>query len=601
MRAAALLFAAVAVVLLGAAPAARAALPRLQVERGDDPALVDAQGREVILRGITVNQLGDYFQADPKQATVFPLAEADFAGIGRIGFNVVRLVTNWSAWQPQRGGFSEDYLARVREAVDLAAKHGLYTVIDMHQDAWGKFIATKPGEACPPGLGPAVGWDGAPEWATFTDGQTTCRAADTRELSPAVAQAFQSFYVDRDGIQQQLVTTWGRIARAFARDERVAGFDLLNEPHPGFLVGADQSAALGRFYGAAIDAIRAGERAGGGFPHVVFFEPSVVWSGFGTDAVPPPGFTSDEHIAFAPHLYAESITVDQKLGITSVSIERGFEVAQRTAAQYDAPLWSGEWGWFGEPAKDRPKLDRYAREEDRAAIGGAFWVWKQACGDPHTAGYSGAAGALNRLQCPGDRSLGLNTSFTAVLGRAYPRFAPGRITALRSDGIAFTLEGRRGDGACRVEVWVPGDREPELSARNVADLRTERLPGGWLATGCAGRGAYALTGRPGERIEQQTAAARDRRRCRSRRLIVIHLRVPRRASLLSIRVRAANARVRRTRGNTRRFVIDARGRPRGRVVVAVTATARDGTRYTERRVYRTCVPRRSRSARPGRR
>jgi endoglycosylceramidase len=587
---AALLVLTLALLVAPAAAQAQQPLPRLQVERGGDPAIVDAQGREVLLRGINVNQLGDYFQADPKQRTVFPLTDEDFAGIARLGFNVVRLVTNWSAWQPQRGSFDSAYLARVRAAVDAAARHGMYVVIDMHQDAWGKFVATKPGTACPPGLGPSVGWDGAPEWATLTDGMSTCRAADTRELSPAVAQAFQSFYLDREGIQSELVATWGRIARAFAGDARVAGFDLLNEPHPGFLVGPDQSAALGRFYGAAIEAIRAGEKAGGGFPHVVFFEPSVVWSGFGDDAVPPPGFTDDEHIVFAPHLYAESITVDQKLGITSVSIERGFANAERTAALYRAPLWSGEWGWFGEPAKELPELERYAREEDRAAIGGAFWVWRQACGDPHTVGYTGAAGALNRLQCPGDRDLGLNTTFTRVLSRAYPRFAPGRITALTSRDATFALGGTRGGGDCRVEVWVPGDREPELSGRNVSGLATRRVDGGWVATGCAGRGAYALSGKPGEPAAGGSPVRRGARRCRSRRVIAINLRVPRRVRLRSVRTRAQNATIRRSGRDLRRIVVDARNRPRVRVVVQVTAIARDGTRYSERRAYRTCVP-----------
>ena len=575
----------VTLLVLAAAAPASAQLPALTVERGDDPAITDTQGREVLLRGINVNQLGDYFQADPKQPTTFPLTEEDFARIEQLGFNVVRLVTNWSAWQPAKGAFDEAYLRRVRAAVDDAAAHGLYTVIDMHQDAWGKFIATPPGTACPPGLGPSVGWDGAPEWATLTDGQSTCRASDTRELSPAVAQAFQSFYLDREGIQSELVATWGRIAKAFAGDARVAGFDLFNEPHPGYLIGPNQSAALGRFYGAAIDAIRkAGSR------HVVFFEPSVLWSGFGDDAVPPPGFTDDERIVFAPHLYAESITVDQKLGINSVTIERGFANAERTAASYGAPLWSGEWGWFGEPAKELPKLERYAREEDRAAIGGAFWVWKQACGDPHTVGYSGAAGALNRLECPGDRPLGLNTTFTKVLGRAYPRFAPGRITTLRADAATFALAGRRGDGSCRVEVWVPGDREPELTARNVSALATRRLPGGWLATGCAGPGAYELSGRPGEAAEPATPS-RSSRPCRSRRVIVVNVRVPKRVRLRTVRVRAENARIRRRTKTQRRFVVDARNRPRTRVVIAITAIARDGTRYSERRTYRTCVKR----------
>ena len=73
----------------------------------------------------------------------------------------------------------------MREAVRWAARHDLYVVLDMHQDSWGKFIATPPGTACPPGLGPAVGWDGAPEWATHTYGMTVC----DRRFSGAGAQA----------------------------------------------------------------------------------------------------------------------------------------------------------------------------------------------------------------------------------------------------------------------------------------------------------------------------------------------------------------------------------------------------------------------------
>ncbi len=562
---------------LGATAASAADLPRLSVERGDDAAIVDDGGREVLLRGINVQQLGDYFQADPAQKTTFPLTEEDFAGIAKLGFNVVRLTFNWSAFQPQRDAFDEGYVARIRQAVRWAAQHDLYVVLDMHQDAWGKFIATKPGETCPPGFGPAVGWDGAPEWATLTDGLSTCRANNTRELSPAVAQAFQSFYADRDGIQTQLVQTWGRIAKALGGESNVAGYDLLNEPHPGFLVGPDQSAALGRFYGRAIDAIRANEQGG---ERIVFFEPSVVWSGFGTDALPPPGFTSDRHIVFAPHLYAESITT-----VDLVNIEQGFQAGERAAALYDAPLWSGEWGWFGKPEDDRPKLQRYAVQEDRAAIGGAWWVWRQACGDPHVVGYPGASGSLNRYDCPGDRPLGLNTQFTSILSRAYPRHAPGRITSLRSDADAGTFEvrGRAGDGrSCALEVWVPGAAEPALSGENLSDLESRAVPGGHLVGGCA-RGTYALRGQPGEArpgAGSGTPSAKPRR-CRSRRVIRVTLR--RRAR--SVRVRVDGAKPTRVRVRGKKVRIDLRGRPRQRVVVRI----RSG-REEIRRVYRTCRP-----------
>lgn len=479
--------------LAAAATAQGARLPRLSVRQGEDAAIVDARGRQVLLRGVNVNQLGDYYQADPSLPTVIALQRRDFRKIGRLGFNVVRLVMNWSGYQPERGAFDTGYVARVRRAVRWAAESGLYVVLDMHQDAWGKFIATPAGETCLPGLGRAVGWDGAPEWATLTDGLSTCRLNDTRELSPAVAQAFESFYADRDGIQSELVATWGRIATAFAREPNVIGYDLINEPHPGLKVGVNQSGPLGEYYTRAIAAIRAAETEAGLPARIAFFEPSVLWSGVATDALPPPGFTDDDQIVFAPHLYAESITVDQ--GLTSV--EGGWDNAARAAASYGAPLWSGEWGWFTDPAESRERLERYIAQEDARRVGGAWWVWRQACGDPHVVGYPGASGSLNPTDCPSGRRQGLVKGYTRLLSRAYPRFAPGRLTALESDWESgrWSLEGTAGNAAsCRVAVWVPA-RRPRVRGGNVTRVRIARRPGGFVVSGCA-RGGYALRGRP---------------------------------------------------------------------------------------------------------
>jgi endoglycosylceramidase len=571
-------------VLLAVFPStAGAAVPRLHVEPGANAAIVDESGRQVLLRGINVNQLGDYFAFDPARRTTIPLTRADLEGIDRLGFNVVRLVLNWSALEPAPGQIDAAYLARIREVVGWARELDLYVVLDMHQDSWGKFIATPPGATCPPGLGPAVGWDGAPEWATKVDGMTTCRAADTRELSPAVAQAFTNFYADRDGIQTALVQVWERLAREFGGEPNVAGYDLLNEPHPGFLIGPDQSVALGQFYARAIAAIRAGEKAApGGFAHPVFFEPSVVWSGFGADALPPPGFTPDDQIVFAPHLYSESITVDRKAGLTTVSIEQGFEAARQAAASYGAPLWNGEWAWFGKSADDAPKVERFIKQEDASRIGGAWWVWKQACGDPHVSGAPTFSGSLNPVSCPGDKPLGLEQTYTTLITRPYPRFAPGRLGTLTADAktARFSVAGRDDDaaGSCRLEVWVPerpGAGGPQVSGTGVSDLAVRRVTGGWVVSACA-RGAYTLTGAPGP----PTAA------CRSRRVITLTLRA---RDLRRVRVRAIGARAVRIRG--RRVTVDLRGTPRTRVTVVVTARRRDGRPYAERRVYRTCARR----------
>ena len=446
---------------------------------------------------MNVNQLGDYYKANPALDPTVPLREADFDQIASFGFDSVRLIVHWSALEPSPGALDEAYVARVRQAVRWAAARGIYVVLDMHQDAWGKFVATPPEEQCAPGFSRDVGWDGAPQWATFTDGLPTCRAGGVRELSFAVAQAWQGFWADRSGIQTHLVDTWAKLAKAFAAEPNVAGYDLLNEPNPGYTPAATAPTLLANFYTRVTDAIRAAERsAPGGFSHTIFFEPLVVWSATAVDAVPPPTFTSDTNIVFAPHVYAGSLTVTP-----FVTSREGHDFAARAAATYGTTYWSGEWGWFGDAREERGLIAGYAKEEDSRLVGGAWWQWKQACGDPHNIGEPGgrpgsSTGNINRFACPEQRTLGTPDTTRRILARAYPRAAPGRLTALESDPDdgALRIAGRDDDpgGSCRLEAWLPGDfGRPELGGTNVSDIRVEPFAGGWLANACA-RGAYEL-------------------------------------------------------------------------------------------------------------
>src|SRR3954452_3137143 len=334
----------IAAAILASAPDAPA-LPRLHATRGDSPAIVTADGRQVLLRGVNVNQLGDYWQQRPDIPATLPLREQDFEGIHALGMDVVRLIVHWSKLEPQRGQFDPAYLDRIRQAVAWAGQNGVYVVLDMHQDAWGKYIASPKDETCAPGFVHQQGWDGAPRWATLTDGLPTCRFG-VREIAPAVGQAWQSFYADRDGIQGELVRTWARLAREFAADPTVAGYDLLNEPNTGYAPGATDATSLGLFYRRAIESIRSAERhAKGGFSHIAFFEPGVLWSALTVDATPPPPLLDDPNVVFAPHLYADSISLDRAvLGSSIVSIGQGFDFAETAARQYETTSWIGEWG-----------------------------------------------------------------------------------------------------------------------------------------------------------------------------------------------------------------------------------------------------------------
>lgn len=480
---------------LVSAGAAQAKFPRLHATRGDHPAIRDSRGRQVLLHGVADNQLGDYYQVDPAQPTTFALRRRDFQRMHRLGFNVVRLVMSWSRLEPRRGHISEPYVDRIRQAVRWARMSHIYVVLDMHQDAWGKEAATPPGATCPPGLTPSIGWDGAPPWATYFDGMSTCHKS-LRELSPAVGAAFDNFYDDRAGIQTQFVRVWTRLARGFAASRTVAGFDLFNEPHPGTRF-ALASQEIGAFYDRTIQAIRTAEsRRPGGFQHVVFFEPSVLYDvSPSPDNSPPPTFTDDRNVVFSPHLYPGTFS--------PLSTDQEFAAASALADAYRTTFWVGEWGWYSPDARDDyDEIRDFAAHEDEALIGDAWWQWRQRCGDPHEFGEPGVEGrpiadGLNRYRCPGDHPLGIPPTTRRVLSRSYPRAAPGRIETLTSDPAthAFRVTGSDPDaeGSCVLRVWTPRSRagRPRFAAQNVHRIRTRRVPGGWVTRGCA-HGSYEL-------------------------------------------------------------------------------------------------------------
>jgi len=469
-------------VWLWSLPAAASSLPRLHVTHQGRPRIADDQSRTVLLRGVNVNQLGDYYQDDPSIPSTVPLSSTDFERISGLGMNVVRLIVHWSKLEPAKGVMDAAYLAQIRQAVDWAAANDIYVVLDMHQDAWGKYIATPPTETCLPGFDRAIGWDGAPQWATLTDGLPTCRI-QLRELSLAVAHAFESFWVDRETIQTHLVNTWAALAREFAADPTVAGYDFLNEPHPGLTPGVSELVFLGSYYRRALDAIRdAEDGAAGGFHHIGFFEPMDYWSSASIGVSPIP-FTADRDVVFAPHLYGGSITLDRSLGVDLISIGFGFDEAAREAARYGATFWSGEWGWFGDPATQAAMVKEYAAHEDAHLVGGAWWQWKQSCGDPHTIGTPGGkppptSGNLVVLSCPDNGDLGLAQPFAHVLARAYPRAAPGELRSLASDSETGVMD-LAGDGKGVLDLWSP--RAPVVTGTGITGLTVMPSAGGFRA------------------------------------------------------------------------------------------------------------------------
>ena len=153
--------------------------------------LRDLQGRYIFYHGVNLSGSTKLpFSVDKQNIPTyvgkpFPEKDADveFAKLRKMGFNVVRLLLMWEAVEPvQKGQYDQKYLTYIRNIVKKAGEHGIYVLMDFHQDMFSRHLQVKyndrpqfgePGSiehtllslSRNMGYGDAVQGDGAPRWA----------------------------------------------------------------------------------------------------------------------------------------------------------------------------------------------------------------------------------------------------------------------------------------------------------------------------------------------------------------------------------------------------------------------------------------------------
>jgi endoglycosylceramidase len=475
----------------------------LPLQTSSDRRIVDSSGRDVILRGANLNSLGEYWQGVPGIDPTIPVTDADWDSMAAHGFSVVRLLITWSRVEPTKGTFDAAYLDQVDAAVTAAATRGIYSVIDMHQDAYTAFLHTTDPSSCPSGSSPAKGWDGAPSWAVLSDGLSTCvTGSGERNSSPAVNRAWNNFYDNTSGIRDEFVKAWKFVAGHFAGRPEVAGYDLLNEPEVP-RPAAEFTAVYSDFLADVITGVRHAE-ASAPFGHLMFIEPALPAGDPSRGLVipdPKGRGISTENLVAAAHNYAESISVP---GL-DLGIEGTNTLIDSVASGLGVPVWGGEYGFWDTSPSTLEKAARYAADEDRHAWGGAWWQWRQSCGDPHAVQWSGNQVVaptgpsihLNQLGCPGNTDLGPTHAFLDILGRGYARATPGRITQLVSDPKTGHLKVKAtvAKPGGTLEVWSPtsDDAAHPINVFGLTDVVSHPVDGGRIITATvAVPGTYAL-------------------------------------------------------------------------------------------------------------
>jgi len=466
----------------GTAPAG--SLPWLRVEHpaGARPYIADPEGRLVLLHGAIPGGLIDFWSGtDPTKTEpaphypidpaayagrcpansatirVPPLCQNDVSEMRALGFNVIRLALSWSLLEPQRGIYSRQYLDRVAQVVGWARAQGLYVILDIHQNAYSRYVG-RPTEPPLPGGKPPGLWDysGAPKWATYTDLLPSEVYLGQREVNPAVLEADSNFWYNRAGLQDEYIGALAAIARRFKSDSTVAGYGIFNEPWPGWnLSPGFEDLLLFPFYRRVIDALtgaRDGIRcatqvfmpAPCGYPdlgihdrrHLFFLDTGLVREI--TDFPTHLGLTLSAYpnLVLALHAYTHKYTFDalagqqpDKASYPFFGYEQSYKTADLEARALGAALFVTEFG--SETTEDALLLRNQLAEQEKHQVGFTFWTWKENCASGTTWGiYAGVYGDAKDQRCAYDgrpketgvkpQSGCLRSGREALLARVYP-------------------------------------------------------------------------------------------------------------------------------------------------------------------------------------
>ncbi len=460
--------------------------------------LRDEQGRSLVLHGLNVSGSAKgpiwHYGTPSSPDTGLPwITEDDAHRISRDwGFNLVRYLIFWQHVEPQPGVYDDAYLDAVAERLRWLADAGVYVILDMHQDVYGKRDTA----------GRAIGFNGAPQWATLTDGEPfvfQTAAWGFNYFEPAVLRAFDHFWDGDAGahpeLQARYAAMWRHVAQRFANTPNVLGYDTMNEPFPGSKYGfvipgplrvvvgdpAKQAlweaSELAAFQHRMVSSIRSVD------PDAwIFIEPPALGVNEGSASSLPKiddVRSGEPRIAYYPHYYSLLLELSGSYDPTIDTSVRDWERNRREdARRLEAPLLMGEWGTGPEFANYALNLQHVVEMADRVTSGWTHWS--------HDRGYGWSILDAQNREVPERAN---------ILVRIYPQRVAGEILAYAYDATKRTFALSWGDEpgvSGPTEIYVPAAR----FFPHGFDVLLSDPPGRWSTSWDAGREVLAVVTDP---------------------------------------------------------------------------------------------------------
>lgn len=154
--------------------------------------ILDAAGRQVILRGLQHHELQD---VDYIGREVLP---EDYPLIASWGFTVLRMAISWSRIEPERGSYDSAYLDEIITDMDRAHNAGLTVILEWHQDLWARCSQDEDSEMRPNA-------NGAPDWTCPEDFEFSLLGH---------WDLFDRLWANEDGLMDSFLEAWGVVIDA---------------------------------------------------------------------------------------------------------------------------------------------------------------------------------------------------------------------------------------------------------------------------------------------------------------------------------------------------------------------------------------------------
>jgi endoglycosylceramidase len=283
--------------------------------------LRDGLGRVVFLRGVAAggrSKFAPYVPFDYASGQFAQALDQYMSHAASWGIDAMRVPFTWAALEPTQGQNDSAWLAQYKQILDAAWAHGIWTVIDFHQDVY-----------CESFCG-----DGFPSWTVPDAGPShhDCPTWGFEYLTDSdVRHAFDELWSDASTVMPLYLSAWDLMIGQFQAEPGVVGFEPINEPGPGTADPATfEAATLTAFFTQMVTRMRQAA------PNALVFvgAPPLDGTELQTQLQRPAG----DGIVFAPHFYPQTLSPGQ--------VTTQMQPWATIGSSWNVPVFVGE---FGEP------------------------------------------------------------------------------------------------------------------------------------------------------------------------------------------------------------------------------------------------------------